>query len=183
MSKSISRLTLPTILVLVAMVSNLPQSARADEVLAKELRDKGMECRGGRDAKCFEACWMPGQRLFKGVEVEDTDIDACRAAYDAFKKNQPPAPPTYEPNYAPMPDVIGILRAGQTVVAADRQDWKRHCRSSALIGDAGARQQWDIPVGATVRVSGIRYVTNPKRTKNPVVNACRAAKVEVVSAP
>ena len=154
--------------------------AWANTELSNELRAMGMECRGAGNPECFRACYVTAKQLLDG-DVPDAEIEACRTAYAAFKGDQPPPAPEYVREYASLPDVVGVYRGGTRVDARDRDDWKRHCGASALIGDGGVRQQWDVPVGATVRLSSIRYVANPRNTFDKSVNACRAEKVEVVS--
>lgn len=179
--RAISEAAVVTLLLLGLTVCLLP-TASAQQDLAAELQQMAMECRAAR-SDCFRACNAPSRQLTRGRAVSDADIEACRNAHAKLEPQAAPEP-AWTPEYVPMPDVVGVIR-GARVDAKGRDDWKRHCRSSALIGDSNATPPWDIPTGATVRVSGVRYVANPIRSfgidKNKT--ACRAESVEVISTP
>ena len=166
-----------TTLTLVFLTTTLLSVASAQQDLAAELQQKAMECRAAR-SECFRACNFPSRQLKRGREVADADIETCRNAHAQLVPRATPEL-AWTPAYAPLPDVVGIFR-GALVNAQGRDDWKRYCRSSALVGDGAP---WDIPKGATVRVSGIRYVTNPIKFFDKSKTACRADSVEVLSAP
>ncbi|MEE4185985.1 MAG: hypothetical protein V2J12_09485, partial [Gammaproteobacteria bacterium] len=154
-------------------------AARAQQDLAAELQQMTTACRAAR-SDCYSTCVRPSRQIERGREVPAADIEACR---NAHAKLGPPAAaePAWTPDYAPLPDVVGVFRGGTQVAAQGRDDWKRYCRSSALLGEAETRAPWDIPKGATVRVSGVRYVTNPVRDFDKSTTACRADSVEVVA--
>jgi hypothetical protein len=164
-------------LAFLAAIFSTAVSAQQD--LAKELQQMSMDCRAAR-SECFSMCLKPARNLARGYEVSDADIEACRTGH---AKLEPPAKPeSWKPVYAPIPDVVGVFR-GALVAAQGRDDWKRYCRSSALIGDINAPKPWNVPKGATVRVSGVRYVTNPIRSFDRRKTACIADSVEVISTP
>jgi len=139
-----------------------------------------IECRAA-GSECYQACVRPSRQLARGREVADVDIEACRNAYTKLEPQASPEP-AWTPEYASMPDVVGEFR-GAVVAAQGRDDWKRYCRSTALVGSTNASAPWNMPKGATVRVSGVRYVTNPIRSFDRSMTACRAESVEVVSMP
>ncbi|AFJ02634.1 hypothetical protein Q7C_1485 [Methylophaga frappieri] len=163
---------------MVLLTTSLFPVASAQSDIAAELRQKTMECRTARIGDCVRACFIPSRELDDGREVSEADIEACRNAHAQLATPAKPEP-TWTPEYAPLPDVVGVFR-GALVNAQGRDDWKRYCRSSAIVGDG---TPWNVPKGATVRVSGIRYVTNPINSFDRSKNACRADSVEVVSTP
>lgn len=167
-----------TILTLVFLATNLFPVVFAQQNLAAEMRQKAMACRAAR-SECLRACIVPWRQLERGREVPDADIEACRNAH-AQLVPQATSEPVWTPEYASIPDVVGVFRGGALVNAQGRDDWKRYCRSTAIVGDGAP---WDIPKGANVRVSGIRYVTNPIKSFDRSKNACRANSVEVISMP
>lgn len=154
--------------------------ALAQQALTSELQEMTKECRAARN-ECYRTCVRPSRNLERGLEVSDADIKACRSAHARLNPQTQPEP-AWSPDYATMPDVVGVFR-GALVVAQGRDDWKRHCGSSALIGDVSAPKPWDVPKGATVKVSGVRYVTNPIKSFDRKKTACVADGVEVLSAP
>jgi hypothetical protein len=164
---------------LALLVTNLSPAAAAQD-LATELQQMANECRAAR-SECYSACVKPARNLARGREASDADIEACRNAHAELGPQAPPKP-AWTPEYAQMPDVVGVFR-GALVAAQGRNDWKRHCRSSATIGDASASGQLNIPKGAMVRVSGIRYVTNPVRSLDKRKTACLADSVEMLPSP
>jgi|GEM_PF-1707374 len=176
---TISKVAKATLTLAILTVNLLPV-ASAQQDLTAELQQMAIECRAA-GSECFHTCTLASRNLARGREVSDADIEACRNTY---AKLEPQAPPemAWTPEYAPMPDVVGVFR-GVLVAAQGRDDWKRYCRSSALVGDINAPAPWDIPKGATVRVSGVRYVTNPIRSLDRSKTACRAESVEVLSIP
>lgn len=170
-----------TILTLLFIATNLVPIAFARQDLPEltaELKQKAMECRAAR-SDCLRACNFPSRELERGREVADADIQACRDAHAKLVPQTTPEP-TWTPEYASIPDVVGVLRFGSSVNAKGRDDWKRYCRSAAIVGDGAPL---NIPKGATVKVSGIRYVTNPINTFDWSKNACRADSVEVLKTP
>jgi hypothetical protein len=164
---------------LALLVVNLSPAAAAQD-LAAALQQMANECRAVR-SECYSACVKPARNLARGREASDADIEACRNAHAELGPKAPPEP-TWIPEYAQMPDVVGVFR-GALVAAQGRNDWKRYCQSSAIVGEASASGQWNIPKGATVRVSGIRYVTNPVRSLDKRKTACLADSVELLSGP
>lgn len=168
-------------LTLSILTLNLFPAVSAQQDLAAELQQMSIECRAAR-SECFQACTRPMRQLAHGREVPDADIEACRNAYAELKPQAAPEA-AWTPEYASMPDVVGIFRGGASVNAQERGDWKRYCGSTALIDDSNAKAPWDIRKGATVRVSGVRYVANPVRSFDRSKTACRAESVEVLSAP
>ncbi len=163
------------------LLAFLTSAASAEQNLYQQLAKMAGECRSARSVECTQACLRPSRELRHGKTVPESDIEACRAAYASFESTKPTPEPVWEPEYAPMPDVVGIFR-GALVDAKGRDDWKRHCRSSAQI-NGKALQMRGISKGATVRVSGVRYVTNPTRSFDRAKLACHADSVEVVSNP
>lgn len=171
-----------TTLVLAVLAANLFSFASAQN-LADDLKKKAGECRNARHA-CFQTCYVPSKKLEVGQEVLEGDIEACQLAYAEFKSGQGSTmpEPTWTPEYEPMPDVVGVFR-GAVIQAQERDDWKRYCRSTALLSEGSELALADIPKGATVRVTGIQYVTNPVRSFDRSKNACLAESVKLISVP
>ena len=178
MNSAAFQLVAKATLALALLTANLFPVAAAQQNLAAEMKQKAMECRAAR-SECFPACLIPSRHLERGREVADADIEACRNAHAKLVPHAT-SEPAWTPEYASIPDVIGVFRIGSLVNAQGRDDWKRFCRSSAIVGDGAPL---NIPKGATVRVSGIRYVTNPIRSFDKSKSACRANSVEILSTP
>lgn len=167
-------------LALTIFAACLIPNALAQQDLASQLNKMAGECRNARN-DCFRDCLIPARNLERGIEVPEADIEACRVAYGKLNQQAEPVP-TWTPEYASIPDVVGVFH-GAIVVAQGRDDWKRHCRSSAIIGGLDAPTVWNVPKGATVKVSGVRYVTNPIKSFDRKKTACLADSVEVLSTP
>lgn len=179
MNSKVFRMIPVTTITLAFLVAILSTNVSAQPDLAKELQQMSMDCRAA-NSECYSTCVRPARNLARGYEASDADIEACRTGH---AKLEPQAEPeTWKPVYAAMPDVVGVFR-GALVAAQGRDDWKRYCGSSALIGDINAPTPWAVPKGATVRVTGVRYVTNPVQSFDRKKTACLADSVEVVSTP
>lgn len=183
MGKLSVRATFQTALALVVLTSALTPAARAQQTLWEELEMKAMACRSARNTECFRACLIPSRKLRGGASAPDSEVEACRAAYAKFEPTKPAPTPAWAPEYAPLPDIVGIFRGAGVVDAKGRDDWKRHCRSSAQLDENDTAVKRDIPKGATVKLSGVRYVTNPIRSFDRSKSVCRADRMEVISAP
>ncbi len=170
---------IPAAAVALALLAAIVSTAVSAQDLAKELQQMSMDCRAA-NSECYSTCVRPARNLARGYEASDADIEACRIGH---AKLEPVAKPeTWKPVYAPIPDVVGVFR-GALVAAQGRDDWKRYCGSSALIGDINSPTPWSVPKGATVRVTGVRYVTNPVQSFDRKKTACLADSVEVISKP